>query len=70
MSALPDIQFTTKDGITQILIDGKEIRGCVHAEFVWDIKEPPKVEIVMMAQLIKVSADEAKIDKKEDETHE
>ena len=61
MRNLHNVTFITSHGSTRVFLDDKELKGCFHAEFKWDVKELPVVTLDMMATEITVEIEKAEV---------
>ena len=53
------IKISTKDGCTQVLLDGVPIKGCVHADLDWGVDQIPFVLLEIQSTDIQAEIDEA-----------
>ena len=58
---LHKVRLETGDGITRIFLDDQEIKGCYHAEFKWDVKEPPVLDLQILATDIQIDMDKVEV---------
>lgn len=61
MDPFHTVRFMTSNGITKIYVDDQEVKGCTHAEFVWDVNNVPVVKLELMSTVIQVETDKAEI---------
>ena len=58
---LHSVKIVTKNGSTNVYLDGEEVKGCFQAEVKWAVNELPTVDLCLIATDIEVDIDEADV---------
>lgn len=67
---LHNVKVVTSNGITRIFLDDKEIKGCYHAEFKWDVKELPVLDLQVIPRNIHIEIEKAEVNEQYEDRSE
>lgn len=56
-----NVKVVTGNGITKIYLDDQELKGCYHAEFKWDVKEFPVLDLQVIPRNIHIEIEKAEV---------